>query len=98
MIPFRPPGPEKGPVLYYFHAAWCEPCKWSEPVVNEILNHFGSSMALQKIDIDLFPETARHLHVLSVPSFILFQNGNEVWRYRGFDASPVMIREMEKYI
>mgnify|MGYP001156528584 CR=1 FL=1 len=85
-------------VLLEFHASWCEPCKWAEPVVKEVLDHFKGSFYLHKLDIDRNPEISRSFQVLSVPTFVLIKNTNEVWRMRGFDIAPVMIRSLEKFI
>ncbi len=85
-------------ILLEFHASWCEPCKWAEPVVKEVMTHFNDSLHLHKLDIDLHPSISREFRVLSVPTFILIKNGSEAWRMRGFDISPVMIRSLEKFI
>ena len=82
-------------LLLHFQATWCEPCKWSEPVMEQVLRHFGDRIVLEKIDIDQFPERAREFHVLSVPTFVLLRDRKEIWRYRGFDSAPAMIRMME---
>ncbi len=42
-------------ILLEFHATWCEPCKWAEPVVKELLFHFKDNLHLHKIDIDEQP-------------------------------------------
>lgn len=85
-------------VLLEFHAAWCEPCKWAEPVVQEIQEHFKDGILLHKLDIDLNPDISREFGVLSVPTFILIKKGSEIWRMRGFDIAPVMIRSLEKVL
>lgn len=85
-------------VLVEFHASWCEPCKWAEPVVNEIMDHFKTSIHLVKLDIDSHPLISRDFRVLSVPTFVLIKDGSEVWRMRGFDIAPVMIRSLEKFV
>lgn len=85
-------------VLIEFHASWCEPCKWAEPVVREVMHHFKEGLKLHKLDIDLHPEVSKDFRVLSVPTFVLMKDGEEVWRMRGFDITPVMIRSLEKFI
>jgi len=85
-------------VLLEFHAAWCEPCKWAEPVVREVMEHFGDAMHLHKIDIDLQPSLSKDFRVLSVPTFVLLKDGAELWRMRGFDIGPVMIRSIANFI
>jgi thioredoxin 1 len=67
-------------------------------VLEQVLRHFGDRIALEKIDIDQFPDKAREYHVMSVPTFVLLRNGQEVWRYRGFDSAPSMIRMIEPYL
>jgi thioredoxin 1 len=87
-----------GLVLVDFYADWCEPCKWALPVIENVLKHFEGKILLEKCDIDAHPEIAAHYKVLSVPTFILFRNKQEIWRMRGFDIAPVMIRKINSAI
>ena len=84
--------------LIDFLATWCEPCKWVEPMVAEIGKHFGEKLNIQKVDIDEHPDIARELHILSVPTLVLFKGGEEVWRIRGFDTLPKMMNAIEKHV
>lgn len=79
-------------VLVDFYAEWCEPCKWVEPVLVDVLKKFSGKILLHKTDIDKQPDIAREYHVMSVPTLVLFKNGNETWRMRGFDTAPVLTR------
>lgn len=83
-------------VMADFYADWCEPCKWAEPVIAQVLNSFEGKIVLEKINIDHHPDLAKSFHVLSVPTFILFENGKEVWRKRGFDVAPKMTEELRQ--
>jgi thioredoxin 1 len=85
-------------ILVDFHAMWCEPCKWVEPILVDVEKHFAGKIVLQKIDIDEHPDTARELHVLSVPTLVLFKDGKEVWRIRGFDTLPNMVNALSKFV
>mgnify|MGYP003948831163 CR=1 FL=1 len=89
---------EHNVVLLEFHAAWCEPCKWAEPVIKEVMHHFKENLHLHKIDIDEQPVVSKEFSVLSVPTFVLMKGGSEVWRMRGFEISPVMIRSLQPYV
>lgn len=82
-------------VMADFYADWCEPCKWADPVIEQVLENFSDKIGLVKINIDEHPHVAKDFHVLSVPTFILFKNGEEIWRMRGFDVAPKMIRQLE---
>jgi thioredoxin 1 len=82
----------KGFVLVDFYADWCEPCKWVEPIVDEVIENFQGKIILQKIDIDMQPNIARDRLILSVPTLVLYKNGKEIWRMRGFDTAPVLIK------
>lgn len=85
-------------VLADFYADWCEPCKWVEPIVDGVIRNFSGKIILQKIDIDKQPDTAREHHILSVPTLVLFKNGKEVWRMRGFDTMPALIKIFEHFV
>jgi thioredoxin 1 len=85
-------------VLIDFYADWCEPCKWVVPILEEVDKHFNGKISLRKIDIDRHVDLARSLHILSVPTLILFVNKEEVWRMRGFEPAPALIRTLEKHL
>lgn len=83
-------------ILLDFKADWCEPCKWAEPVVEKVLQHFNGQIILQPKDIDEDPELAKSYHVMSVPTFILLKDEKEIWRMRGFDQPNKMIEAIQK--
>ena|SRR5438874_7158228 len=85
-------------VLADFVADWCEPCKWAEPVINEVIKKFEGQIVLHKIDIDQQADVARQHHILSVPTLVLFKNGKEVWRMRGFDTAPALIKTVSGFL
>ena len=73
--------------LLFFSAEWCEPCKWAEPIVKEVIEKSCGKITLRKIDIDKNKTMAHENHVLSVPTLVLVKAGEEVWRMRGFDTA-----------
>ena len=85
-------------VLIDFSASWCEPCTWALPVIKDVIKHFDGKLILEIIDIDLHSETAKSLHVLSVPTLVLFVNGIETWRMRGYDIAPKLIESIGKHL
>jgi len=84
--------------LLSFSANWCEPCKWAEPVIHDVVEHFDGKLELRKIDIDTEPAIAREHHILSVPTFVLMNGDVEMWRMNGFDLAPNMIRSLGQHI
>lgn len=81
-------------ILIDFYADWCEPCKWVEPVLEQLKVHFKERLHITKINIDLSPELAQEYHIRSVPTLLLLIDHQEVWRMQGFDSAPVLIRAL----
>jgi thioredoxin 1 len=80
------------PVLVDFHASWCAPCRWLEPILDELVRESHGRFAVAKVDVDQAPEIAARLRIASVPTVILFRDGVEVGRSLGVE--PERLREM----
>lgn len=85
-------------VLIDFYADWCEPCKWVVPILDDVEKHFNGKIIFLKIDIDQHAELAKTLMILSVPTLVLFVEQKEVWRIRGFDTAPALIKAIHKFV
>ncbi len=68
----------ESPVLVDFYADWCGPCKMMAPIVAELAEKFEGKCRVGKCNIDENMELAQKYRVMSIPTFILFKNGEAV--------------------
>ena len=76
--------------ILYFTADWCQPCKKVKPIVEE-LNRESFPGIFQVIDVDIEKEMAQTFEIKSVPTFILFDEGEEVNRIIGAQSRQALL-------
>jgi thioredoxin 1 len=85
------------PVLVDFWAEWCVPCHMVSPIVEEIASE-RSSLSVAKLNIDDNPQVTRRYGVMSIPSLILFVNGQEVARVVGARGKDALLKEIDPHL
>jgi thioredoxin 1 len=86
------------PVLVDFWAEWCVPCHMVSPVVEEIGNERGEKLKVAKLNIDENPQATRTYGVMSIPSLILFKDGQEVARVIGAKPKDAILRDLNTHL
>jgi thioredoxin 1 len=74
----------KGLVLVDFYATWCEPCKMLDQILAGLEKDIAGKAEIMKLDLDQQPSLKTEYTIMSVPTLMIFKNGELVWRMPGF--------------
>ncbi len=85
------------PVLVDFFADWCAPCKAMGPILQEVAQDVGDKANIVKVDVDRNPQIAGQLGIRGIPTFILFQKGEIVWRQSGMQSAYALTNIINEY-
>ncbi len=83
------------PALVDFWAGWCQPCRMVAPAIEQLAQEFTGRAIVAKLDIDANPIIAQRYGVMSIPTLILYRNGQEVERVMGVQAVHILRQKLE---
>lgn len=86
------------PTLVDFYATWCGPCKMMSPLLEEVARELGESTKIIKVDIEKNKDAAVQYGIRSVPTLILFKEGEIVWRQSGLPSKTLIVESVKNFL
>jgi len=84
-------------VFIDFWAIWCGPCRALAPIIDEIAQEYSEKVLIGKLDVDKNPSVAEKFQVFSIPTMILFKNGQETERLVGLCVKKNITALLDKH-
>ena len=85
-------------VLIDFSAEWCQPCKMMPPILKDVKKQMGDKIRILKIDVDRNPAIAQKHQIQSVPTMMVFKNGQVVFRQSGVMQAGQIVQMMQGHV
>ena len=83
-------GIRQGVVLVDFNAPWCGPCRALEPVIHQLQEEYSQKAKIMQVNIDQAREVATRLNIQSIPTIVVFKEGEEQGRFVGLQSRVVL--------
>ncbi|HYQ59265.1 MAG TPA: thioredoxin, partial [Draconibacterium sp.] len=88
----------KRPVLVDFYADWCGPCKQMPPILKQVKSDLKENIKIIKVDVDRNPSIASKYQIRSIPTLMLFKDGELKWSGMGVRPASEVKSIVEQYL
>lgn len=86
------------PVLVDFYADWCRPCQMMAPILEDVKSQIGDQATIIKINVDENQALAGQYGIQSIPSLLIFKQGEVVWREVGVHRPTEIMAALKKFL
>jgi thioredoxin 1 len=86
------------PVLVDFWAAWCGPCRIVAPTVDQLASEYAGKLKVVKVDVDQSIEVSARYGVMSIPTLMVFKNGQMVEKMIGALPKPALLAKLTPHL
>ncbi len=86
------------PVLVDFYADWCRPCQMMAPILEDVKSQIGDQATIIKINVDENQALAAQYGIQSIPSLLIFKQGEVVWREVGVHRPTELMAALKKFL
>ena len=86
------------PVIVDFWAEWCGPCRMIAPILGEIAAEQAGKVRIAKLNVDENPSTTRRFDVMSIPTLIVFKDGQPAKRLIGAKGKGQLLQELQEFL
>jgi len=88
----------EGPVLVDFYAVWCGPCKMQGPIIEALAEELKTTKTkVFKVNVDEAQETATKFDIMSIPTLMIFRNGEVAETLMGLNSAEFLKEKLQKY-
>ena len=89
---------EKGLVVVDFFANWCGPCRMMSPILEDVQKDMGEKVKIYKVDVDESENLARQFGIMSIPTILIYKDGEIVNKHIGLWMKDSMMEELNEHI